>query len=595
MAVNSSELRIMPLGDSLTRLWVRTSGLEYTARELLRTGFVPDLDNRHPDNPDAGSEYQFFVGTRDTKTFLDVDLSDPNFDPNESEFRHDTGFRSFYQGKGGYSIERVAGMQDSKWNNPWSWSDYEYDPNVILLMAGTNNFRYYKDSPDGRAVDPHPSDPNRNTPLDEIQNLIETKILPQTPSETQIFVASIPYINITNDGRNTTKNYKGIKNIDESGNSRVLSDGDRLALKTVIDEYNNGIEEIAGRHDRVHFVDLNDRLFGEGQFTLDDLSDGVHFDGFEAYDEMAKGWTEAIQNVFVREVTTLEDELNFNNDKLSLREALSVVPANGIVTFDPALFAGESTEIGKLMISLDLGELVVDRNVTVRGVGSERLVIDGNQQSRIFKIDNGDPNSKIDVTLDGLTIAGGNDVAGGGLFNQENLALQNVVIANSGGISSNRGTVEILDKLPGTPDEHTENKTPVLQTSIEGTNVADELIGTLDNDLVLAGAGDDIVNGGLGDDSIGGGAGFDRLYGDAGSDTFLLRNLPGFDVIYDFNTQKDFMELQNDWTLDRLWISDLTIRGINYTLILERNGDRLVALQGIQAAELRAEHFTIEN
>lgn len=61
--------------------------------------------------------------------------------------------------------------------------------------------------------------------------------------------------------------------------------------------------------------------------------------------------------------------------------------------------------------------------------------------------------------------------------------------------------------------------------NINGTNKADNLLGT---------AGDDFINGRGGDDWLEGGAGNDTLTGGRGHDTFTLRAGDGNDIVTDF-------------------------------------------------------------
>ncbi len=138
----------------------------------------------------------------------------------------------------------------------------------------------------------------------------------------------------------------------------------------------------------------------------------------------------------VRIVTTLDDEDDgdLSTEDLSLREALLVSNPGDTITFDPSFSDGK--------IALQLGELVVNKSLIIQGLGANNLTIDGNNDSRVFNIDNAS-NTKIDVTIEQLTISGGNaaDSSGGGIINQENLIVNDSIISDSlaqwgGGISS---------------------------------------------------------------------------------------------------------------------------------------------------------------
>ncbi|AFY55137.1 Cadherin domain-containing protein,putative calcium-binding protein [Rivularia sp. PCC 7116] len=136
----------------------------------------------------------------------------------------------------------------------------------------------------------------------------------------------------------------------------------------------------------------------------------------------------------------------------SLRQAIE--NANNLedvdtITFDASL-SGET-------ITLTSGELLVTDAVTIQGLGANQITISGNNSSRIFKIDNNDSGNQIDVTIDSLSITGGqtpegddaND-DGAGIWNRENLTLKNVVIRNNqaaddGGGIRNDGEITIID------------------------------------------------------------------------------------------------------------------------------------------------------
>lgn len=147
------------------------------------------------------------------------------------------------------------------------------------------------------------------------------------------------------------------------------------------------------------------------------------------------------QSVIVVDTLVDENDGNVNAGDLSLREALQIVSPGGKITFAPTLAGG--------VITLTQGQLLVDRPVTIQGLGAEQITISGNNSSRVFLIDGNDGDNRIDVTFDGLTIANGYSSAGGGIFNQENLTLinsilrQNVASLSSGGGIVSNGPVTI--------------------------------------------------------------------------------------------------------------------------------------------------------
>ena len=139
-------------------------------------------------------------------------------------------------------------------------------------------------------------------------------------------------------------------------------------------------------------------------------------------------------------VSTLEDENDgdFSEGDLSLREAIATANSGDTITFNSSLSGGT--------INLSLGELFIDKSLTIEGLGADQLTIDNTEFTRIFNIDNGNSDSDLDVTLDGLTITGGslsalnsnsNGFNGGGIFTTENLKLTNSLV--SGNLAGSRG------------------------------------------------------------------------------------------------------------------------------------------------------------
>jgi hypothetical protein len=79
-------------------------------------------------------------------------------------------------------------------------------------------------------------------------------------------------------------------------------------------------------------------------------------------------------------------------------------------------------------IGLTSGELLVTKNITISGPGSESLSVNGNNQSRVFHIASGQT-----VTISGLTITNGHAAdSGGGIYNDHAvLTLNNCVVAGN--------------------------------------------------------------------------------------------------------------------------------------------------------------------
>ena len=153
-------------------------------------------------------------------------------------------------------------------------------------------------------------------------------------------------------------------------------------------------------------------------------------------------------------VSTLEDENDgdFSAGDLSLREAIATAESGSSITFDSSLSGGS--------IVLNSGELSIDKSLFISGLGANNLTISGNNESRVFLIDDGDANNQATVSISELTIADGNtidgsqpEINGGGIFNQENLLLFNSAVTNNeagngGAIFSDSGSrIEVQTSL----------------------------------------------------------------------------------------------------------------------------------------------------
>ncbi|GAB4547177.1 MAG: hypothetical protein Tsb0014_41800 [Pleurocapsa sp.] len=192
-------------------------------------------------------------------------------------------------------------------------------------------------------------------------------------------------------------------------------------------------------------------------------------------------------------VTTLEDEDDgdLSTGDISLREAILFGHPDEKITFDSSLSGGT--------ITLALGELVIDRHLVVEGLGAENLTIDGNNSSRVFKIDDGDDNNLKQVSIDGLTITGGNtDQNGGGIESQENLILSNSIVANNfagdlgGGIhkATFEGNLKVINTVV---TDNTGRRGGGIQFSFGNTEV---LNSTLSGNVANTGGGIDQGSGG---------------------------------------------------------------------------------------------------
>lgn len=129
-------------------------------------------------------------------------------------------------------------------------------------------------------------------------------------------------------------------------------------------------------------------------------------------------------------VDTLLDENDgdFSTGHFSLREAISSSGVGGNINFASSLTGGT--------IVLTQGELLIDKALTISGLGADKLTVSGNNASRVFRI--ADAQSSVSqVVIEGLTIANGftngsvGNRDGAGVLNEEFLRLTNTVIKDN--------------------------------------------------------------------------------------------------------------------------------------------------------------------
>jgi len=130
-----------------------------------------------------------------------------------------------------------------------------------------------------------------------------------------------------------------------------------------------------------------------------------------------------------------EDDGNDAPGDVSLREALQIVSVGGVVTFSTAIAGGT--------INLTLGELAIENDVTIIGLGSAATFISGSNASRVFNISNA-----ATVTIRSLSIVDGNAASGAGILNAGHLTLSDAVVRGNaatggGGSIANSGTLSL--------------------------------------------------------------------------------------------------------------------------------------------------------
>src|SRR5215510_4074582 len=112
----------------------------------------------------------------------------------------------------------------------------------------------------------------------------------------------------------------------------------------------------------------------------------------------------------------------------SLRQALAHANDGDTIDFDSSLNGQR--------ITLTSDQLVVNRSVTISGLGANNLTVDGNANGSVFYI-----NPLNSVTISGLTITNGNAQPGGGIYNDGGLTVSNCTNSgNSGSGIHNTGT-----------------------------------------------------------------------------------------------------------------------------------------------------------
>ncbi|MEA5538343.1 choice-of-anchor Q domain-containing protein, partial [Limnoraphis robusta Tam1] len=135
-------------------------------------------------------------------------------------------------------------------------------------------------------------------------------------------------------------------------------------------------------------------------------------------------------------VDTLVDENDgdLSVGDLSLREAIANASPGDVINFDSSLIGGT--------ITLTEGQLNINKPLTINALGAENLTISGNNNSRVFLIDDSDNSTSIPVEINGLTISDGHlprtFTSGAGILNYERLELFDVIVTNNQGGS--RGT-----------------------------------------------------------------------------------------------------------------------------------------------------------
>ena len=147
-------------------------------------------------------------------------------------------------------------------------------------------------------------------------------------------------------------------------------------------------------------------------------------------------------------VNTLVDENDgIGIGGISLRDALGAIADGGTISFDPSINNGT--------IDLANGQLAIDKSLIIDNAGAN-LTVNGGDASRVLRIDDENAANLTNVSIEGLTIAGGVATGsmnnyGGGILSLENLTISNSNITGNradfkgGGIYSQSGSLSIIN------------------------------------------------------------------------------------------------------------------------------------------------------
>lgn len=130
--------------------------------------------------------------------------------------------------------------------------------------------------------------------------------------------------------------------------------------------------------------------------------------------------------------------------------------------------------------------------------------------------------------------------------------------------------------------------------TLKGFKGADKLSGGKGDDTLLGGGGKDLLRGGEGDDALNGGKGNDKIFGGAGSDTFVFAGEFGRDVIRDFETGVDQLDLSalmdEAGSLQDFKDASREANG-NVIYDLGDDGQNVIVLKGVSLDDLSASDF----
>ncbi|WP_417391539.1 choice-of-anchor Q domain-containing protein [Gimesia sp.] len=142
-----------------------------------------------------------------------------------------------------------------------------------------------------------------------------------------------------------------------------------------------------------------------------------------------------------------EDDGDYSSGHLSLREAIKL--ANQTFDTDQITFSNTLSG-GTIMLE---SELLISTGMHIVGLGQGQLTLDGGNDSRIFRVNDGDTYSDAGVEISGLSLKHGNADRGGAILNYEELLLtdvalsENVAAEDGGAIYHASGQLRVTDSF----------------------------------------------------------------------------------------------------------------------------------------------------
>jgi CSLREA domain-containing protein len=135
------------------------------------------------------------------------------------------------------------------------------------------------------------------------------------------------------------------------------------------------------------------------------------------------------------------DDGHANNSITTLREAINL--ANATAGDDTITFGDVFTDTTPDVITLTSGQLTITDDITILGTGASNLTVSGNNASKVFEISG----LGKDASIDGLTIANGNDSAilvnKNTILRLSNSNVSDNTTTSSGGGINNQGILSV--------------------------------------------------------------------------------------------------------------------------------------------------------